>query len=69
MSDFDDLPTLQPFPGGNPSDAEMAAARDRDHAEAVAAWEAGVVVSQPGGDALDSSKVGLPQPLPVRANQ
>jgi hypothetical protein len=63
VSDFADLPVVQVFPGGTPTDAELAAARDRDHATAVAQWEAGVVVSQPGGDALDTSKVGLP---PVR---
>jgi hypothetical protein len=38
MTAFDDLPLVQVFPGGNPSDAQMAAARDRDHATAVAQW-------------------------------
>jgi hypothetical protein len=31
---------LQPFPHGTPSDAEMEALRDADHARDVAAYEA-----------------------------
>jgi hypothetical protein len=31
-------PTLQPYPHGTPSDAELEAARDVDHLRAVAAW-------------------------------
>lgn len=31
---------LHPYPNGTPSDAELEALRDADHARDIAAWEA-----------------------------
>lgn len=46
---FDDLRTIQVFPNGTPSDAELAAERDRKHAEAVAKFN----IEQANGGLLE----------------
>jgi hypothetical protein len=64
MTAFDDLPLVQVFPGGNPSDAEMAAARDRDHATAVAQWFVQNIYPS-YGDVKSSSSPSTPRRCPI----
>lgn len=39
MTAHNDLPMIQPFPNGTPTDAELQAARDRDHERDVADYD------------------------------